>query len=886
MDLSRSLIKEFADIVNEPAKSATDSDSYARGTARVQGDKKYVQIDGSDQLTPILETVDVQEGDRVLVTIKNHTATIMGNFTFPPSARKEEEALDKAEQAGGTANEASEKAQSALEQAGEASTNASAASALAGEAKEEAAAAQTAADEAKQQAQTAKDTADSANTKAEEAQQKAQESFEASSSAQNEIDKINLDVIGVKEDVADTLTELGELSKETETIKETMEVDYAKKTELSSVEASLKTEISKSVSQLQTTISQEYAAKTEITALEGRLQTQITQNADSISSQVTKIEKIESDTAAAQVAVDEAKKAAAAAQADATTAKNNAAAAQTAADNAAAAAATADQKAQAAQNTADEATKAVEAADAALAAAKTDLDEAKKNLVNVTSRVDATEEEIAAAQTAVSEAQANVNKALEDVAEAQYTASQANQAATEAKQEATTAKGEAQAAQSKADAAQQVADNAQAAADKAQADVAALTKRVTTAETNINQNAEQISLTATKVEEIGDTLVNDYYSKTQTDAAIDVAADQIKQEVTETVYTKTETDALVDGIQVGGRNLILDSDFSELEVENEKITVNPSDNMITFTNDTLGESLSAPLELSGYALRNLKGADVVLSGEYKINSPITKGDDTTDPVTAIGYEMGLCFGDPETPGKQWINWNLISEDLSAETDWIKYVVLGKVSNNLGELISDLCKLTLMFRDCTGSISFRNLKIEIGTKATDWTPAPEDGTNDLNNAIAETTQEITEQYTALINQTADQISLMVQELETITNEQSTTISGISNQLQITSEMAQFIKTTTEQLQEAVDGKLTASEVQEWARFDGATLELGASNQPFKARLSTTELAFYQGENKVAWISNNELHVLTAVIATSIGCGDFTFVDEGDLGFSLL
>ena len=128
--------------------------------------------------------------------------------------------------------------------------------------------------------------------------------------------------------------------------------------------------------------------------------------------------------------------------------------------------------------------------------------------------------------------------------------------------------------------------------------------------------------------------------------------------------------------------------------------------------------------------------------------------------------------------------------------------------------------------------------------------------------------------------------MIQQLTEITNNQGTSISTISNQLQLTTEMAQFVKTTTDQLQDVVDGKVSAEEIKEWARFDGATLELGASNQPFKARLSTTELAFYQGNNKVAWISNNELHILTAIITKSIGCGNFTFIDEGDLGFSLL
>ncbi len=75
-----------------------------------------------------------------------------------------------------------------------------------------------------------------------------------------------------------------------------------------------------------------------------------------------------------------------------------------------------------------------------------------------------------------------------------------------------------------------------------------------------------------------------------------------------------------------------------------------------------------------------------------------------------------------------------------------------------------------------------------------------------------------------------------------------------------------------------------EIQEWARFDGSELELGASNSTFKAILSNSELAFYQGSNKVAWLSNNELHVLTAVITSAIGVGSYRFTDEGSLGFS--
>lgn len=179
-----------------------------------------------------------------------------------------------------------------------------------------------------------------------------------------------------------------------------------------------------------------------------------------------------------------------------------------------------------------------------------------------------------------------------------------------------------------------------------------------------------------------------------------------------------------------------------------------------------------------------------------------------------------------------------------------------------------------------------IKLEIGNKPTDWTPAPEDTRQNIDDAIEQSEYTIREEYRSLIDQTSEQINLMITNLTEITNENESSIVNLSNQLQMTSEMAQFVKTTTEKLQSVVDGKVSESQIREWARFDGANLELGASNQPFKCKLSTTELAFYEGSNKVAWISNNELNILTAIIAKSIGCGNYTFVDEGELGFSLI
>ena len=231
---------------------------------------------------------------------------------------------------------------------------------------------------------------------------------------------------------------------------------------------------------------------------------------------------------------------AAAATGDASEAKETAAAAQGVAEQAQEAAATAVEKAGAAEEkatqavaTAAEAQAVADAADEKVVSAQEELTEAKQNLEDVKSRIDATEEDIAAAEAAVEEAQAVVDKAVADAEAAQATA-EAAQAEAEAAQAA------AEAAQAAAEEAQAAAEAAQAAADAAQAAAEALVVRVVKAETDIVQTAEAIKLLATK-EEVQESL-NGFYTKEESDAALEVSAESIKSHVSTTYATIKDMD--------------------------------------------------------------------------------------------------------------------------------------------------------------------------------------------------------------------------------------------------------------------------------------------------------------------------------------------------------
>ncbi|WP_456074130.1 collagen-flanked surface repeat-containing protein [Holdemanella biformis] len=544
MDLDRSLLKEFAKVVNDVGDKPAPK-QYVYGTITTgEGNAKYVMLDGSDMLTPISEVVVAEAGDRVLVSVENHQATVIGNITFPPSARKEDQAIESANGALNQSNQAMEKAKDAQSKASSAISDSSVASALANEAKIESAKAKEAANTAIQNADSAKQLAQASNVKSDETQQLANQVKDSVTAANKDISALKTEVKTANDNIASANTKLEEQAGEITTIKET----YSTKVETETTKADLTTEISKKVGELQTTVEKNFVTKTENVTLEEKLQTQITQNAGDISSTVTKVEKLQSDTTEQQKNIDKALSDAQAAQTAADSANTAASNAKAAADTAQLAADTATANAASAQKAADLANEKVVASDKNLQQAKTDLKEAQENLANVTSRVDATEQEIADAKEQVNTANANVTQALKDVAEANAAASKANETATNAQNVANTANKAASDAQTKAANAQQVANQASADASKAQKDLAALTSRVTTAETSIKQNSESITAQATKITEtsnkvdgIQNDIANNYYSKEQTDAQIQLKADGITQQVTE--VTKTVTSA-------------------------------------------------------------------------------------------------------------------------------------------------------------------------------------------------------------------------------------------------------------------------------------------------------------------------------------------------------
>ncbi len=91
MSLDKKVIKDFVAAVNK--KEETKTPTILTGTVHREGGTVSVKIDGSESLTPVSTVINVEDGERVTVIIENHKAMITGNLSSPAARTKEVEGL-------------------------------------------------------------------------------------------------------------------------------------------------------------------------------------------------------------------------------------------------------------------------------------------------------------------------------------------------------------------------------------------------------------------------------------------------------------------------------------------------------------------------------------------------------------------------------------------------------------------------------------------------------------------------------------------------------------------------------------------------------------------------------------------------------------------------
>lgn len=637
------------------------------------------------------------------------------------------------------------------------------------------------AEQAQTDATKANQLASTANTQSSEAKQLAQDANTSTGKAQQQIDAIKGDITDSKQQIQDAVDKANANASEIDTVKETYATKVDLTTESKSIHADVTTEIEKKVGELSTTVSETYASKSDLISIEGSLNTKIKQNADSITTQASSIEKLQSDTSQAQLDIIDATNKAKDAQTQADKALGNAQSAKTLADQA-------KQKADSAQTNLDNANQ--------------ELADAKANLKSVTGRVGATESEITKAQTRLTDAETAVQKAQSDAAKAQ---------------------GNATTAISNAKTAQGVADDAKAKAEQAQKDLADLTNKVSSNTTAIEQNAEQIKLQATKI---------------------------------------TETSNKIDNLKINGRNLTL-------KTGTEIVLYNFND-----------ESYYSPI---GYPINSKYGIDRIHEGGKFTVSFDWESLNVVDAYTmyvALKYTSvsytEIKLDAASIPAGN--NSGHVSFSFEPTKEMMKYgeaFLFGSSTTNVRP---------------SGNLKISNFKLELGNKATDWTPAPEDIEESINterterqSAIEtkanEITSKVSETYvsnSALEHYQKDVESRFTQTKNDFTWSINKSIKDAKNEMngQIAS------------VNGRVDGlKQTTDNVNSYMSFDNDGLTLGKSDSAFKTKITNQEWSIQKNGAKVTYISEQTMYITDGQFTQSLKVGAFGFVPRanGSLDF---
>lgn len=100
MALSNDIISAFAKLTNNKVE---DTGTSVKGTFKIINGKEYVQLDGSEILTPVITSVEAVADERVMVLIKDHMATVTENITSPAARSKSVQDLkDEVDEQGNT----------------------------------------------------------------------------------------------------------------------------------------------------------------------------------------------------------------------------------------------------------------------------------------------------------------------------------------------------------------------------------------------------------------------------------------------------------------------------------------------------------------------------------------------------------------------------------------------------------------------------------------------------------------------------------------------------------------------------------------------------------------------------------------------------------------
>lgn len=243
------------------------------------------------------------------------------------------------------------------------------------------------------------------------------------------------------------------------------------------------------------------------------------------------------------------------------------------------------------------------------------------------------------------------------------------------------------------------------------AQIQTVSTQVTKAQTEISSTKESIKLLATKTEVT--TVSNNLMALSRTVSNQQTAIEQNAESITLRA-TKDEVTTAVNNIQVGGRNLLLNSKDIALIGSDYKSNTTRELGKITVLNDNVWNAYDWLDHF--WTIPEIQGGET-----YTLSVEIKTTNLTKDGVTfSIDFRNGAWQTEHESVAPIPPNKN---------GEWQKLSCTLTSGRSLPKSLVAFATTATGATGFTGTIiEYRNLKLEKGNKATDWSPAPEDQVN--------------------------------------------------------------------------------------------------------------------------------------------------------------
>ena len=220
----------------------------------------------------------------------------------------------------------------------------------------------------------------------------------------------------------------------------------------------------------------------------------------------------------------------------------------------------------------------------------------------------------------------------------------------------------------------------------------------------------------------------------------------------------------------------------------------------------------------------------------------------------------------------------------------KIIVPVQASANVGTAASIQFYNSNANVEASFTARFKNVKLELGNQATDWTPAPEDVDNAINeerttrqSAIETKANEITSK----VSETYVSNSAFEHYQNTVSSQFTQTKKDFTWSInQSVNDAKNEMNGQIDSVNGRVDGlKKTTDNVNNYMSFDNDGLTLGKSDSAFKTKITNQEWSIQKNGAKVTYINDQTMYITDGQFTQSLKIGNFGFVPRanGSLDF---